>query len=340
MTDFIRLAKGKLNDPILMEWALDRYRNVEEGAQKYREAMEHAWFDDLTLRRWLEVDHPQLEAGGERIRKRKAEQQARRAAFERGEGFQDSLNLALRCSGCGEVNEYRVRQIAVNPADPGGNMLLAHEFACASCGKWAEFEFTTEAKLAVTGELIKLVADSDAGLAGKSKVLTRAVAPLNGRVHPVGEVVSHCRAAVTKHPGSIGDWVRLAYCYHQVLSRPRFGVHYTERALSLEANAVEAVILKADALTVEGRDARAFELLDQALASKDRWRFFLTDVSPLAGVAAQFARVYNVMRRRLGRTDGASLHASFLGASKKVGRNDPCPCGSGKKYKKCCLGIS
>jgi len=22
---------------------------------------------------------------------------------------------------------------------------------------------------------------------------------------------------------------------------------------------------------------------------------------------------------------------------RKVGRNDPCPCGSGKKYKKCCL---
>ncbi|MBZ4241354.1 SEC-C domain-containing protein, partial [Mycobacterium tuberculosis] len=21
----------------------------------------------------------------------------------------------------------------------------------------------------------------------------------------------------------------------------------------------------------------------------------------------------------------------------KVGRNDPCPCGSGKKYKQCCL---
>jgi len=23
--------------------------------------------------------------------------------------------------------------------------------------------------------------------------------------------------------------------------------------------------------------------------------------------------------------------------SKRVGRNDPCPCGSGKKYKRCCL---
>jgi uncharacterized protein len=23
--------------------------------------------------------------------------------------------------------------------------------------------------------------------------------------------------------------------------------------------------------------------------------------------------------------------------SQKIGRNDPCPCGSGKKYKQCCL---
>ena len=26
----------------------------------------------------------------------------------------------------------------------------------------------------------------------------------------------------------------------------------------------------------------------------------------------------------------------IVNASPKVGRNDPCPCGSGKKYKKCC----
>jgi uncharacterized protein len=30
--------------------------------------------------------------------------------------------------------------------------------------------------------------------------------------------------------------------------------------------------------------------------------------------------------------------AKNLQASLKTGRNDPCPCGSGKKYKKCCLG--
>jgi SEC-C motif-containing protein len=30
--------------------------------------------------------------------------------------------------------------------------------------------------------------------------------------------------------------------------------------------------------------------------------------------------------------------APFREAARKPGRNDPCPCGSGKKYKHCCLG--
>lgn len=30
-------------------------------------------------------------------------------------------------------------------------------------------------------------------------------------------------------------------------------------------------------------------------------------------------------------------HAETYHAGPKAGRNDPCPCGSGKKYKKCCL---
>jgi SEC-C motif domain protein len=46
------------------------------------------------------------------------------------------------------------------------------------------------------------------------------------------------------------------------------------------------------------------------------------------------------------RVDGAWLYnremrlgpAPVRSAAPKVGRNDPCPCGSGKKYKHCCLG--
>jgi uncharacterized protein YecA (UPF0149 family) len=34
--------------------------------------------------------------------------------------------------------------------------------------------------------------------------------------------------------------------------------------------------------------------------------------------------------------DVPTQHSSFAAPSSKVGRNDPCPCGSGKKYKKRC----
>jgi hypothetical protein len=176
------------------------------------------------LVRLLDLDHPQLDAVGERVHKRRAEQRARSAAFERGDWFQDTLNLALRCPECGDTNRYAVRRVAMNPADPGSGPLLAQELACASCGRWADLEFTTEAKLALTAELVKLAANSDSGLAGKSKVLTRPLVPLNGRPRPVGEVVCYCRATVADDPTRLGDWVRLAYCYHQVLGRPRHGV--------------------------------------------------------------------------------------------------------------------
>jgi len=36
--------------------------------------------------------------------------------------------------------------------------------------------------------------------------------------------------------------------------------------------------------------------------------------------------------------DGEMVGATVRRESPKVGRNDPCPCGSGKKFKKCCMG--
>jgi len=60
MIDLIELATGKLNDPILMDWAIDRYRAARGGGSKCQRAMEQTWFDDLTLRRWLNSDDQEM----------------------------------------------------------------------------------------------------------------------------------------------------------------------------------------------------------------------------------------------------------------------------------------
>ena len=33
----------------------------------------------------------------------------------------------------------------------------------------------------------------------------------------------------------------------------------------------------------------------------------------------------------------AVVSSTVIGSNRRVGRNDPCPCGSGRKYKQCCL---
>lgn len=59
----------------------------------------------------------------------------------------------------------------------------------------------------------------------------------------------------------------------------------------------------------------------------------------IAGMAAGLLRAYRYFRAQGQVSPGA--HASESRRSTpKVGRNDPCPCGSGKKYKKCCGGAT
>jgi uncharacterized protein len=54
-------------------------------------------------------------------------------------------------------------------------------------------------------------------------------------------------------------------------------------------------------------------------------------------MAAGFARAYRhfAAQRRAG-ARAARRHTMYGRSTPKVGRNDPCPCGSGRKFKHCC----
>jgi len=298
------------------------------------------WIDRpfYVLGRLLGSEHPELEAAGERARAHRQAQAARMSAFMRGDLSSDTLTLKLKCPDCGDANLYDLRRIAVDESDPNSRLVIAEEIACASCGRYTDLAETPDAKLAILGELFRLTTLSAAGEPVKSQALVRILGMRDGHKLPVGQLLSACEAAVEKDSSRVGEWLRLAHCYQQLLGRPRFAARFRAEALQREPNAVEGVLLQASALVLDGEDARAFELLDKALETKEGWRFFVTDIQQPTGVARDFAGLYNSLCRRLGRNDRPPLEASVLAPPKKVGRNDPCPCGSGKKYKKCCLG--
>ncbi|MGH6816937.1 MAG: hypothetical protein ACREC6_14665, partial [Hyphomicrobiaceae bacterium] len=55
MPNLIECGKNKLDDPILMNWALRRYEQAQVRSPDLSRAMEEAWFDEPALRRWLDA---------------------------------------------------------------------------------------------------------------------------------------------------------------------------------------------------------------------------------------------------------------------------------------------
>ena len=80
----------------------------------------------------------------------------------------------------------------------------------------------------------------------------------------------------------------------------------------------------------------AFEMFAQLgdrIASESLNKLFRVQVAREETVQKQVVRPRNVLYNR---GEGGEAPAGPVRREKKVGRNSPCPCGSGKKYKKCC----
>ncbi len=78
-----------------------------------------------------------------------------------------------------------------------------------------------------------------------------------------------------------------------------------------------------------------FDMFDEMIASirEDTARMMLTLQIKKPEDAPKREQVANPISTNAGQDDPQSR---TIKKNKKVGRNDPCPCGSGKKYKKCC----
>ena len=74
---------------------------------------------------------------------------------------------------------------------------------------------------------------------------------------------------------------------------------------------------------------RFFKLLENSVESGNRERY-LRNKAVLTGII------------ETGQTDllyrQTAAPAPVRRTGRKIGRNEPCPCGSGKKFKKCCMG--
>ena len=86
----------------------------------------------------------------------------------------------------------------------------------------------------------------------------------------------------------------------------------------------------------------SFERLMRAIDYEVVRRIFRIQPASFAGVAQPPTIIPQRFQTNIDQQDGIGLTPRppqikpVISGKKKIGRNDPCPCGSGKKYKKCC----
>ena len=77
-----------------------------------------------------------------------------------------------------------------------------------------------------------------------------------------------------------------------------------------------------------------FQAMVSAIREETIRRLFLVQVRPSQDVKREKVAKETSAS---GAPDGTVKKQPIRNKDKKVGPNDPCPCGSGKKYKKCCM---
>jgi tetratricopeptide (TPR) repeat protein len=245
----------------------------------------------------------------------------------------DTITLTLKCERCGDVNRYEVKSVVTGTSKTGSPYFVGDDLRCASCGEAADFEFTAEAHMQVMAALITFAADRG-GAKRKGPVQLMNVS-YRWQTRPAPEVMAELKAAVAEYPQNIVNHLRLAR-FQYVFGRRKRAAECYSQALEIERDSLEAGLGIAHVMVDTGERRNAFNRLAEMLQRKSKWRFFRVDELSPQTLTEDFVRLFNKLHSELGVSDRPLLHTSFGQSSAKVGRNDMCPCGSGKKYKRCC----
>jgi hypothetical protein len=286
------------------------------------------WIDKTFLLLCLLLDQtpPQLIEVSESVEERR-----RLNPLETDEEFiKAPLRLDLECSLCGDRNDYEIKRVFVNPLRENDPPYFPEEITCLSCGRVAEMTLTPLGleRLLMEADFAMLQLKLNMEPEGALRLVT------NQDDLPLKELLKKYQDALAQNANSIPDMLGLANCYDNLERTEEAEILY-RRCWELDKTCIEAASKLADALILQDKKEAAFGILNEAFQQRSRWKFHKTENKHQLIDAIQ--DMYYALKGQLSPKKSVLSPAVLPKKNITAGRNDPCPCGSGKKYKKCCL---
>lgn len=293
----------------------------------------------LLLCRLHGIESPAIADLAADYRRRREEKLRFRRDFETGNiaaTVRPTLELPMRCRSCGDTSDYEATRVLFNVAS--GKAFICDELSCIACGQ-DQLETSPLADLKIMAERMRfdMIADQQEREAAKQRSPLRFAGGFTvmGREMEIQAGLDYYHAALLRNPRDATLSLGLGTLY-KTLGWFQKAADCLRRAVEFDPTLIEAYYSMAQIADDWNEDPReALLWLQRGARQLPEIRFRETSAGYRNQLAANYADLHNRLCTRLG--DPAPLLHPGAFVPQKAGRNDPCPCGSGKKYKKCCL---
>ena len=282
----------------------------------------------------------------------------------------EGMTLKLHCKKCQREYSYDVGMVYydLNTMDqpesektPGDEFWFQKRVVCKKCGAVDEYQVTGEANIAILAEQLKMHLGSKETIDaqhGTPRLKFYRFGLTDGRKMPPRRALEVLRREAEAAPRETARWIRLGNVLN-FMERFEEAREQYARAYALDPDDIEASYTFATIEERLGHWAQSRLLFERVLALAAQRR----GPAKARAIFAQNARdalayldrierdpAYRAEEERhLGEpqprrdmvpswsseSEPGTLVPSAPRTAAKVGRNDPCPCGSGKKYKHC-----
>ena len=286
---------------------------------------------------------PELERIKREMELREEREKRLQGAMEKedmGAFLREPLEIPLKCRSCRNVYHYTVDKVFV--AVGTGDTVIVDDIVCKKCGALDHYEVATEGMVAVTARLALLNLDPETAKEDRDEMTVTPIRSTSafGKEIPLQDLVDKYEKKLRKDPESPELLIGFANALRQI-KRREDSVPFYERAIRNDPLAVEGYVSLGEYAFDKGDLETAFSHYSKAAEIMDRGHYYRVSADLDQFKEGLLDKLMSV-EERLGRglphpgEQRPGGQAPVL-PRREVGRNHPCPCGSGKKYKKCCL---
>jgi len=248
------------------------------------------------------------------------------------------LTLTLECSHCGDISDYECRNLIVSH---DGDIYVADELTCLSCNRITEFTLTPMGKMAVSAEIIRLTALKNQGKT-EDTPLTGALSFLNsdimGKQMSISQGIALYKEEIRKMPENPHHYIGLGNIY-KTMNQYTFAEDHYKNAIAHGPFYIEPYLSLAEIEYNKKNLKTALRWLEKGRPYLKR-PLICKDIQLTAEeIMESYVSFHSDLLEQTGSRTPPLLPSEYTLVEKqmkKIGRNEKCPCGSGKKYKKCC----